>query len=292
MAAIGGKADIGGAPAVPWRGKNILLIVIRKGLWPPSFNWGETDMELTDRVAFVTGGGGGLGLATTKAFAKSGADVCVSYLRNEDSAKSACDEGKAMGRRAAYVHLDQLDSASIEAAIEGAIEQLGKLDILINNAATNIPVPFPDLEALTPEIWDQLFNTNLRGPFLLARAASAHLRQSDAGRIVNVGAMIGLIPAGSSIAQAVTKAGVIHLTRCLAVALAPDITVNCVAPGLMEGTQMSGRVPPVAVKAMGERALLKHNTSIQDVADQVVQFCRAESITGQTLVIDGGIHFH
>lgn len=249
-------------------------------------------MELTDRVAFVTGGGSGLGLATTKALALSGADVCISYRDNQDGAVSACDDVKAMSRRAAFVQLDQSDPASIETAMERAIEQLGHLDILINNAAMNIPVPFPDLEALTPEIWDQLFNTNLRGPFLMARAAAPHLRQSDAGRVVNVGAMIGLMPAGSSIAQAVCKAGVIHLTRCLAVALAPDVTVNCVAPGLMEGTQMSGRVPPEAIEAMRERAILKSTTRIQDVADQIVQFCRAESVTGQVLVIDGGIHFH
>ena len=249
-------------------------------------------MELSNRVALVTGGGSGLGLATTKTLAESGADVCVSYRDNKDRAVSACDKVKAMGRRAALVELDQSDPASIEAAIESVIEQLGQIDILVNNAATNIPVPFPDLEALTPEIWDQLFNTNLRGPFLLARAAAPHLRQSDAGRIVNVGAMIGLMPAGSSIAQSVNKAGMIHLTRCLAVALAPGVTVNCVAPGLMEGTQMSGRVPPETVNAMRERSLLKRNTSIQDVADQVVQFCRAESVTGQVLVIDGGIHFH
>lgn len=249
-------------------------------------------MELTDRVALVTGGGSGLGLATTKALAKSGADICISYHANKDGAVSACDEVKAMGRRAALVELDQSDPAFVEAAIESAVEQLGQLDILINNAATNNPVPFPDLEALTPEIWDRLFNTNLRGPFLMARAAAPHLRQSDAGRIVNVGANIGLMPAGSSIAQAVTKAGVIHLTRCLAVALAPDVTVNCVAPGLMEGTQMARRGSQARIDAMRERALLKSNTAIQDVADQIVQFCRAESVTGQVLVIDGGIHFH
>lgn len=249
-------------------------------------------MDLTDRIALVTGGGSGLGLATTKALAKNGVDVCIGYLGTKDSAVSACDDVHALGRRAALVHLDQADPASVEAAIEGTIDQLGRLDILINNAATNIPVPFPDLAALTPEIWDQLLNTNLRGPFLLARAAAPHLRKHGAGRIVNVGAMIGLMPAGSSIAQAVSKAGVIHLTRCLAVALAPDVTVNCVAPGLMEGTRMAGRVPPAAVEALRERALLKQNTSIQDVADQIVQFCRAESITGQVLVIDGGIHLH
>lgn len=249
-------------------------------------------MELTDRVALVTGGSSGLGLATAKALANSGADVCISYRDNKDGAVSACDGIKALGRRGAFVQLDQSDPASVETAIESMIKQLGQLDILVNNAATNIPVPFPDLEALNPKIWDKLFNTNLRGPFLMARAAAPHLRKSDAGRIVNVGAMIGLMPAGSSIAQAVTKAGVIHLTRCLAVALAPDITVNCVAPGLMEGTRMSGRLPPEAVEAMRERAILKSNTAIKDVADQIVQFCRAESATGQVLVIDGGIHFH
>jgi 3-oxoacyl-[acyl-carrier protein] reductase len=153
--------------------------------------------------------------------------------------------------------------------------QLAQIDCL--PAATNIPVPFLDLEALTPEIWNRLFNTNLRGPFLVARAAAPYLRKSGVGRIVNVGAMIGLMPAGSSIAQAVSKAGVIHLTRCLAVALAPDVTVNCAAPGLMEGTQMSERLPPQAVKAMRERSILKSNTAIQDVADQIVQFCHAES---------------
>ena len=249
-------------------------------------------MELTNRAALVTGGGSGLGLATAKALAESGADVCVSYSGNEDGAKSARDEIAAMGRRASYVHLDQADPVSVETAIDRTIEKLGRLDILINNAATNIPVPFPDLSALTPDIWDRLFNTNLRGPFLVARAAAPHLRQSDAGRIVNVGAMIGFMPAGSSIAQAVSKAGVIHLTRCLAVALAPDILVNCVAPGLMEGTQMAGRVPKEAVDAMRQKAILKRNTSIQDVANQIIQFCRAESITGQALVIDGGIYFH
>ena len=249
-------------------------------------------MELTGRVALVTGGGKGLGLATTMALAKSGADVCVSYRESRDGVESACNDLREMGRRAGVVQLDQSDPASVEAAVAQTIAQMDRLDILVNNAATNVPVPFPDLEGLTPEIWDKLFDTNLRGPFLVARAAAPHLRKSAAGHIVNVGAMIGMMPAGSSIAQAVSKAGVIHLTRCLAVALAPDVAVNCVAPGLMEGTQMSGRLPPEAIEAMRERAVLKRTTSIQDVADQIVQFCRAESITGQSLVIDGGVFFH
>jgi len=249
-------------------------------------------METAGRVALVTGGGGGLGLAVTKALAASGADVCVAYRSDKEAAVSACALVESTGRRAATVRLDQTDPASVETAVADTVAQLGGLHILINNAGTNKPVPFPDLAALTPETWDLLMATNLRGPFLMARAAAAHLRKDGKGRIVNVGAMIGLMPAGSSIAQAVSKAGVIHLTRCLAVAMAPDVAVNCVAPGLMEETQMAQRLPEQAVTALRERSLLKNNTSIQDVADQIVRFCRADSVTGQTLVIDGGIYFH
>lgn len=249
-------------------------------------------MELNNRAAFISGGSGGLGSAIAKSLAAAGANVCVGYRENQDAARETSRAVEALGRRATTVQIDQADPGSIEAAIEAGVQQLGRLDILINNAAWNTPIPFADLGALTPEIWDRLLETNLRGPFLLARAAASHLRKHGAGRIVNVSAFIGLTPAGSSIGHAVAKAGVIHLTRCLAVALAPDITVNCVAPGLMEGTRMSQRVPAAAVEAMRQRAILKRTTSIQDVADQVVYFCRADSVTGQVLVIDGGIHFH
>ena len=106
------------------------------------------------------------------------------------------------------------------------------VDILVNNAAWNIGIPFTDLDALTPEIWDCVLATNLRGPYLLARACAPHLRAHRAGRIVNIASVGGLYPASSSIAYSASKAGLIHLTRCLAVALAPSVTVNCIAPGL------------------------------------------------------------
>ena len=249
-------------------------------------------MELKERVAFVSGGSGGLGSAIAKSLAAVGTNVCVGYFENKDSALATSRAAEALGRRATTVQVNQADPVSIEAAIDEAVRQFGRLDILINNAAWNTPIPFADLEALTSEIWDRLLDTNLRGPYLLARAAASHLRKNGPGRIINISAFIGLTPAGSSIGHAVAKAGLIHLTRCLAVALAPDITVNCVAPGLMEGTRMSQRVPDAAVEAMRQRAILKRTTSIQDVSDQVVNFCRADSVTGQVIVIDGGIHFH
>jgi 3-oxoacyl-[acyl-carrier protein] reductase len=170
-------------------------------------------MELNDRVAFVTGGSGGLGSAIAKSLAAAGTNVCVGYIENQDSAKETGRAIEALGRRATTVQINQTDPASIEAAIEAAVQQLGQLDILITNAAWNTPIPFADLNALTPEIWDRLLDTNLRGPFLLARAAASHLRKKGAGRIANVSAFIGLTPAGSSIGHAVAKAGLIHLTR-------------------------------------------------------------------------------
>jgi len=150
---------------------------------------------------------------------------------------------------------------------------------------------FADLDGLTPEVWDRALNTNLRGPFLMTRAATPHLKRQDQGRIVNISGVPGLVPAGS-IALAVSKAGLIHLTRCMAVALAPSITVNCIAPGLMEGTRMFARVPPTRVAAVKEQAALKRTTSAEDVARQVLVFCQSDSVTGQTQVIDSGGFFH
>jgi len=125
----------------------------------------------------------------------------------------------------------------------------------------------------------------------MTRAAAPHLRRQDRARVANVSGVPGLVPSGS-IALAVSKAGLVHLTRCLAVALAPSVTVNCVAPGLMEGTRMFARVPPARVAAVREHAALKRTTALEDVARQVVVFCESDSITGQTQVIDSDGFFH
>ena len=177
-------------------------------------------------------------------------------------------------------------------AVDLAHELGRRLDALVNNAAWNISIPFPDLEALDAGVWDRLFSTNLRGPYLLCRAAAPHLKASGSGRIVNIASVAGLNPGGSSIAYATSKAGLIHLTRCLAVALAPQVTVNCVAPGLMEGTRMTSRLRPELADGARQRAVLKRAARVEDVADQVAAFCRSDSVTGQVLNIDAGVFFH
>jgi 3-oxoacyl-[acyl-carrier protein] reductase len=248
-------------------------------------------MDLRDRVALITGASGGLGAVTARMLADHGVHIAVTHLSHRDEAVELCRQIEARGRKALLVHLDQIDPASCNSAVEEAVTALGRLDILINNAAWNDPVPLADLSSLTPEIWDRAVNTNLRGPFLMTRAAAPHLKRQDQGRVVNISGVPGLVPTGS-IALAVSKAGLIHLTRCLAVALAPSITVNCVAPGLMEGTRMFARVPPARVAAVKEQAALKRTTDSEDVARQVVVFCQSDSVTGQTQVVDSGVVFH
>ena len=248
-------------------------------------------MDLRDRVALITGGSGGLGAVTARMLADHGVHVGVTHLGHRDEALDLCQQIEGKGRRAFVVQLDQTDPASCTDAVEQTVEALGRLDILINNAAWNDPIPLADLDGLTPEVWDRALNTNLRGPFLMTRAATPHLKRQDQGRIVNISGVPGLVPAGS-IALAVSKAGLIHLTRCLAVALAPSITVNCIAPGLMEGTRMFARVPPARVAAAKEQAALKRTTGSEDVARQVLVFSQSESVTGQTQVIDSGGFFH
>jgi 3-oxoacyl-[acyl-carrier protein] reductase len=246
-------------------------------------------MDLTGKTAFVTGGSGDIGGTTARALAAAGADVALSYVGHPEGAAATVDAVQAAGRRGLAVQLDQRDPAGIEASVGAVVEHFGRVDMLVNNAAWNIGIPFRALDALTADIWDRVLETNLRGPYLLCRAFAPHLRAHGAGRIVNIASVAGLFPGGSSIAYASSKAGLIHLTRCLAVALAPDVTVNCIAPGLVEGTRMAQRIPEQMARMARSQAVLGRTASAQDIAEQVITFCRAESVTGQVLVIDGGM---
>jgi 3-oxoacyl-[acyl-carrier protein] reductase len=249
-------------------------------------------MDLTDRVALVAGGTGLLGTTIAKALAGAGAHVGITYLERGDAARETCAAVEALGRKAWSVKLDQTDADAIPAAVTAAVSHFGRLDALVNNAGWNVSIPFADLDTLDAGTWDRLFSTNLRGPYLLCRAAAPHLKATGSGRIVNIASVAGLHPGGSSIAYATSKAGVIHLTRCLAVALAPQVSVNCVAPGLMEGTRMTSRLRPEQVNGALQRAALRRAASVTDVADQVVAFCRTDSVTGQVLNVDAGVFFH
>src|SRR5215831_7651119 len=138
-------------------------------------------MDLRSRGALVTGGSGDLGSVICLALARAGCDVAVGYVGNRDGALRTAKLIEEHGRRACTVQLDQSDAAAVDDAVAQAARDLGRLDILVNNAAWNIGIPFPELDELTVDIWDRIFDTNVRGPFQLARAAARHMKQAGAG---------------------------------------------------------------------------------------------------------------
>ena len=250
-------------------------------------------MELRGAVALVTGGNGGLGQRICHALAAEGANIAVVYAKSQEQATGVARDLTSRHQiDAAAFACDIVDAAAIERLIGDVGKRFGRIDILVNDAAYNISIPFADLDGLTPELWDKILAVNLTGPMRLTKAIAPVMKAQGRGRIVNIASVAGLGPTGSSIAYAVSKAGLIHLTRCMAVALAPETLVNCVAPGLLEGTRATSNLRPEQVERAASGSLLKKAADKDDCAQMVVTMCRTETMTGQTVVIDAGRLFH
>ncbi len=250
-------------------------------------------MDLRGTVALVTGGNGGLGQRICHALAAEGAHIAVMYAQSRAQAEEiASDLASRHQTNAAAFACDITDAAAIERLVHDVTARFGRLDILVNDAAFNKSIPFPDLDALTDELWEKIMAVNLTGPLRLMKAVAPMMKAQGRGRIVNIASVAGLGPSGSSIAYAVSKAGLIHLTRCMAVALAPETLVNCVAPGLLEGTRATANLRAEQVERAAAGALLKKAADKDDCADMVATMCRTETMTGQTVVIDSGRMFH
>ncbi|MCW5625766.1 MAG: SDR family oxidoreductase, partial [Burkholderiales bacterium] len=194
--------------------------------------------------------------------------------------------------RAAAFGCDVSSPGQVQRLVDDVVQHFGRLDILINDAAYNKAIPFKDLDNLTHDEWTKILDTNLTGPMLCMKAVAPVMKRQGGGRIVNISSVAGLGPTGSSIAYAVSKAGLIHLTKCMAVALAPEVLVNCVAPGLLEGTRATANLRSEQIENSLKQALLGKAADKDDVADQVVTMCRTNTMTGQTVVIDAGRTFH
>jgi len=249
-------------------------------------------MELKDAVAVVTGCTGGLGQRICRLLAQHGVQVAGVYLESREQAEALAREWSALGPRCTALQADVTDPAQVAGMVERVAAAYGRLDILVNNAAFNQAVPFADLDGLTLELWQHILLANLTSPLMCVKAAAPVMQRQGRGRIVNVASIAGLAPLGSSIAYAVSKAGLIHLTRCLAVALAPAITVNAVAPGTMLGTRMTSRLDAALIERTTRSAALQRPVERDDVARQVLEFCRSDSTTGQVLVVDSGVVYH
>lgn len=250
-------------------------------------------MDLKAAVALVTGGNGGLGQRICHALAKEGVHIAVMYAQSREQAEDvARDLTSRYQINAAAFACDITDGAAVEALVGKVTGRFGRLDILINDAAYNKSIPFTDLENLTQIEWDKIMAVNLTGPMRLIKAVAPVMKAQGQGRVVNIASVAGLTPTGSSIAYAVSKAGLIHLTRCMAVAMAPETLVNCVAPGLLEGTRATSNLRAEQIERSAAGALLKKAADKDDCADMVVTMCRTETMTGQTIVIDAGRVFH
>jgi 3-oxoacyl-[acyl-carrier protein] reductase len=241
----------------------------------------------------VTGGNGGLGQRICHALAKEGVHVAVMYAQSRDQAEGVARELTSRYQiNAAAFACDITDATAVDGVVSDVIRRFGRLDILVNDAAYNKAIPFDDLDNLTIEVWDKIIAVNLTGPMRLMKAVAPVMKAQGRGRIVNIASVAGVAPTGSSIAYAVSKAGLIHLTRCMAVALAPQTLVNCVAPGLLEGTRATANLRAEQIQNSAATSLLKKPADKDDCADMVVTMCRTETMTGQTMVIDSGRYFH
>jgi len=239
------------------------------------------DALLGGKVALVTGAAKRIGRSVALRLASEGADVIVNYRGSKAEADGVVAEIADMGRRAIAVQADVAKRADVTALFAAVEKEFGKLDILVNNAGMFFSAKF---EELTEEQWDTILDTNLKSQFLCSQAAAAMLRRSGQGRIINFASLGGLLAWPAYTHYCVSKAGVIMLTRCMARALAPEITVNAIAPGTIS---FSGDAPEIAEDFI-RRAPLHRTGSPEDIDDAVIFLARSPFITGQVIVVDGG----
>ncbi len=249
-------------------------------------------MELAGRVAIVTGGGTGIGRAVSLRLARLGAKaVVVNYSRSESDAEATAGELRELGAEAMPYRADIADESMVKSMIAATVERHGGLDLLVNSAGTTHFIPHSDLDALTDEVWDDIVSVNLKGTFYCCRAAAGELKKTR-GAIVNVSSISAYRASGSSIAYAVSKAGILQLTRALALSLAPEVRVNSVSPGLVSSRWFRQHFGDDAATAQEEAfakaSPLQRIASPDDVAQAVVALLESDVITGQDLVVDGG----
>lgn len=250
-------------------------------------------MDVRGKVALVTGSAVGVGRATVLELARRGASVVVNYTKSEDDARRTVADAEALGAKALLIRADVSRDEEVRSMVARSVQELGGLDILVNNAAITHFVPFQDLEAMTEEKWDEILAVNLKGSFFCARAAAAAMLAAEGGVIINVASVAGIRCVGSSIAYAASKAGVINMTVGLARVLGPKIRVNCVAPGFIDTRWLrrglGDQLFEMAKERTSEQTPLGRVSTPEDIAQVIVGMIEDwDFVTGQTLLVDGG----
>jgi 3-oxoacyl-[acyl-carrier protein] reductase len=242
-------------------------------------------------AALVTGSASGIGRAAALRLAHGGYDVAINYSRSRDRAEQTLAALHELGGRHFAYQADVSDEAAVQNMVSEAARELGRLDVLVNNAGTTSETAPEDLDGIDLDDWDRVFAVNVRGLVQVTRCAAPHLKATR-GSIVNVASIVGLRPGPQPLAYAASKAAVINLNRTLSRALRPDIRVNAVAPGWIAGEWMERTLGENYEGLMERRARqtpLKRNVTLEDVAESIWALATSHPfVTGEVIVIDGG----
>ena len=252
-------------------------------------------MELNGRVALVTGGAGGIGGAVVSQLARSGiGGVAINYRKSAKAAEELAEEIERAGVRAVAIQANVQSDDEIRLMMDRIRDHFGRLDVLVNNAGVTHWIKLSDLEALTDDIWDEILDVNVKGAFRCTRAAAPMLGDHQ-GMVINVSSISGILSPStmSSLPYATAKAALIHMTKGLAVALAPNIRVNAVAPAFTDTPWMSehyGANYPQVIKQASAGYPLQRIASPEDIAMAILGLITGgDFVTGQTLIVDGGL---
>ncbi len=236
---------------------------------------------LEGKSALITGAARRIGRSLALALAEAGTDIAITWRESEREADETVKDLMALGVDAVAIHADVRSEPSVRVALDAALTRFGKLDLLINNAGR---FETAEHSQITVEQWDAMFETNTRGPFLMAKAAYPHLKKAR-GRIINIGSLGGMHPWSTHAHYCTSKAALHMLTQTLAKAFAPEISVNCVAPGMIVNGEVGN-----GYEHFLEKTPMKRNGTPQDVAAAVMFFATGPHfITGQILGVDGGL---
>jgi 3-oxoacyl-[acyl-carrier protein] reductase len=250
-------------------------------------------MNVEGKAAVITGGGTGVGRATSLDLARRGCAVLVNYSRSKDEAEQTAAEAAAFGVKAIPVQADVAQDADCRRMMDRAVREFGRLDVLVNNAGTTSFIKHDDLEAVQMEDWNRIFSTNLIGAFQCARAARAALEASGNGEIVNVSSIAGVAGTGSSIPYCASKAAMNNMTVTLARVFAPKVRVNAIAPGFIDTRWLHkgfGANYEEAKRLREESMLLGKVLQPEDVATAIVGVITGSDLmTGQVIVLDSGM---
>jgi 3-oxoacyl-[acyl-carrier protein] reductase len=242
--------------------------------------------------ALVTGGATGIGRAAVLHLARAGFDVALSYRASREAARATAAEAEKSGSKVLLIAADIADDEDVKAMLRTVDAEFGRLDALVNNAGTTISTPAKDLDAVTVEDWDRVFAVNVKGLFLVTRAAVPLLKRGNSPCIVNTASIVGLRPGPQPLPYAASKAAVVSLTKQLAGALAPDIRVNAVAPGWIAGEWMERMLGENYERLMERRAKatpLGRCATFDDVAEVILSLIQSNRfVNGEIVVVDGG----